>query len=112
MAKKVAQFRYYGDGDSQNYPSNLNKIMLRSGKAFYDYQPIKQLGIQTMPGVKFYLNGSIEPVIVGTTGIYELNVDNLADITSLSFDYTSLSMIEDSKTAYLIIDLLYEKEGE
>lgn len=65
-----------------------------------------------MPGVKFYLNGSIEPVIVGSTGIYELNVENLANITSLSFDYTSLSMIENSETAYLIIDLLYEKEGE
>lgn len=112
MAKKVAQFRYYGDKNEQTYPSSLTKTELRKGKTFWNYSPIKQLGIQTMPGVKFYLNGSTEPVIIGTTGIYELNVENLADITSLSFDYTSLSMIEDSETAYLIIDLLYEKEGE
>lgn len=112
MAKKVAQIRYYGDESNQNYPSGLNKKSLRKGSTFYNYKPIKQLGIQTMPGVKFYLNGSIEPVIVGSTGIYELNVENLANITSLSFDYTSLSMIENSETAYLIIDLLYEKEGE
>jgi predicted nucleic acid-binding Zn-ribbon protein len=54
---------------------------------------MKQIGIQTMPGVKFYLNNSIEPIIVGSTGIYELNVENLTEITALSFDTTSINMI-------------------
>ena len=115
MARKVAQIRYYGDNeanktDSKNQPRNLTSVQLRSGSAFSDYMPLKQIGIQTMPGVEFYLNGSIEPIIIGNTGIYELNVENLTDITSLSFDYKSLKMINDSpSTAYIIVDMLYDK---
>ena len=108
MARKVAQIRYYGDNeDSKNQPRNLTSVQLRSGS---DYMPLKQIGIQTMPGVEFYLNGSIEPIIIGNTGIYELNVENLTEITSLSFDYKSLKMINDSpSTAYIIVDMLYDK---
>ena len=115
MARKVAQIRYYGDSeaskgsDSKNQPSTLTSVQLRSGSAFSNYMPLKQIGIQTMPGVEFYLNGSIEPIIIGNTGIYELNVENLTEITSLSFDYKSLKMINDSpSTAYIIVDMLYD----
>jgi hypothetical protein len=62
-----------------------------------------------MPGVKFYLNNSIEPIIVGATGVYELSVENLTEITALSFDTTSINMINQSpSTAYIIVDILYE----
>jgi hypothetical protein len=36
--------------------------------------PIVQLGIQSVPGTKFYLNGSNNPIIIGNTGIYELDL--------------------------------------
>lgn len=108
MARKIMQIRYYNDNDK--YPETITKSALRSGEAFKNYKPIKQLGIQTMPGVKFYLNGSVDPVIVGSTGIFELNVENLTEITSLSFDLASLNTINSNNTAYLIVDLLYEKE--
>jgi predicted nucleic acid-binding Zn-ribbon protein len=62
-----------------------------------------------MPGVKFYLNNSIEPIIIGSTGIYELNVENLTEITALSFDTTSINMINETpSTSYIIVDILYE----
>ncbi len=114
MARKVAQIRYYGDrenkADGKNQPNNLTNVQLRSGSAFSQYMPLKQIGIQTMPGVEFYLNGSVEPIIIGNTGIYELNVENLTEITSLSFDYKSLKMINESpSTAYIIVDMLYDK---
>ena len=112
MARKIQQIRYYGDHKSdsdKNQPTNLTGNRLRSGSIFSQYTPMKQIGIQTMPGVKFYLNNSIEPIIIGSTGIYELNVENLTEITALSFDTTSINMINDTpSTSYIIVDILYE----
>ena len=112
MARKVQQIRYYGDHKSdsnKNQPANLTGNRLRSGSVFSQYTPMKQIGIQTMPGVKFYLNNSIEPIIIGSTGIYELNVENLTEITALSFDTTSINMINETpSTSYIIVDILYE----
>lgn len=112
MARKVQQIRYYGDHKSdsdKNQPANLTGNRLRSGSIFNQYTPMKQIGIQTMPGVKFYLNNSIEPIIIGSTGIYELNVENLTEITALSFDTTSINMINETpSTSYIIVDILYE----
>ena len=112
MARKVQQIRYYGDHKSdsdKNQPTGLTGNRLRSGSIFSQYTPMKQIGIQTMPGVKFYLNNSIEPIIIGSTGIYELNVENLTEITALSFDTTSINMINETpSTSYIIVDILYE----
>lgn len=112
MARKVQQIRYYGDHKSdsdKNQPANLTGNRLRSGSVFSQYTPMKQIGIQTMPGVKFYLNNSIEPIVIGSTGIYELNVENLTEITALSFDTTSINMINETpSTSYIIVDILYE----
>lgn len=113
MARKVKQIRFYGDnkaGQDKNWPNDLASNHLRSGSAFSKYTPIKQLGIQTMPGVKFYLNNSVEPIIVGSTGIYELNVENMTDITALYFDATSINMINNTPSlSYIIVDILYEE---
>ena len=112
MARKVQQIRYYGDNKSdsdKNQPAKLTGNRLRSGSIFNQYTPMKQIGIQTMPGVKFYLNNSIEPIVIGSTGIYELNVENLTEITALSFDTTSINMINETpSTSYIIVDILYE----
>ena len=112
MARKVQQIRYYGDHKSdsdKNQPANLTGNRLRSGSVFNEFTPMKQIGIQTVPGVKFYLNNSIEPIIIGSTGIYELNVENLTEITALSFDTTSINMINQiPSTGYIIVDILYE----
>ena len=62
MARKVYQVRYYGDSEAtpsgKNQPTNLTGNRLRSGSVFSKYTPRKQIGIQSMPGVKFYLNFS------------------------------------------------------
>lgn len=112
MARKVQQIRYYGDTKSdndKNQPEGLTGNRLRSGSVFNQYTPMKQIGIQTMPGVKFYLNNSTDPIEIGSTGIYELNVENLTEITALSFDATSINMINETpSTSYIIVDILYE----
>lgn len=110
MAKQVNQIRYYGDNNAKNYPANLSLQTLQSGSAFHNTLPIVQLGIQTLPGMKIYINNHTNPVVVGQTGIYELNVDGISYITDLRFDYTTLNIINNNKSnTYLIIDYLYEK---
>ena len=113
MAKYVNQVRYYGDSaaKTKNSPDNVTYRTLQSGAVFESTMPIVQLGIQTLPGMKFYINEHPNPIIVGQTGIYELNVDGISYITKLRFDGQTLSTINNnSNTAYLIIDYIYEKE--
>ena len=116
MAKQVKQFRFYSEESeylNKNYPSNINHNNLVTGNVFVDYMPITQLGIQSLPGTKFYLNNSSSPIIIGQTGIYELNLDDSpAEIIALSFDFQSIQAIENNDNAYLIIDMIYEGEGE
>jgi hypothetical protein len=49
------------------------------------------LGIQAMPGTLFYLNNSKHAISVGTTGIYELNLEGLGQIFSIQFNRDSLN---------------------
>lgn len=116
MAKYLMQFRYYGDSsDGKNYPSEIKKDSLASGSYLINSKPsatsIASLGIQTLPGVKFYLNNSqIDPIIIGPSGIYELGINENYEITGLQFDRKSLDLIDANSGAYLIIDVVYNVE--
>lgn len=110
MARNIKQYRYYGEGADKNQPFGLTYAKLVDGSVFDtpSCYPIVQLGIQTLPGTKFYLNNSIEPIIVGYTGIYELDLDNQTEIFKLTFNNTSMETVRDNPNGYLIIDVLYE----
>ena len=109
MAKHIMQFRYYEDNHTNNQPVKLNAGSLVDGTVFAEYLPFTQLGIQALPGTRFYLNDNIEgPVIVGSTGIYELELEGISKISSLKFDSKSLKLIADNPNAFLIIDVIYE----
>ena len=110
MAKKIQQVRYYAQRDSRNQPSNLTMNFLVSG-AVFEY-PIVQLGIQSLPGVKFYLNHSTSPIVLGYTGIYDLELDGITEISHLSFDAASMNLINQNPDSYLIVDFIYESEDE
>lgn len=106
MANKVIQYRYYGDNDSRNFPIDSTSENYVSGEVFAETMPIVQLGIQTIPGAKFKLNTG-DPIVIGSTGIYELDLNNKTEITSLSFDDSTLKFIK-SLEAYLIVDVVYD----
>lgn len=109
MAKKIAQYRYYNDGNENNYPASLTKAELANGKRFSALD-IYQLGIQTVPGTIFYLQETENPIIVGTTGIFELELHNETTvINSLKFDGRSLDIIASNPNTSLIIDIIYEE---
>lgn len=116
--KQIYQYRYYGTRNPKNQPANLDRRGLIYGTAFTDngHVPILQLGIQALPGTQFYLNNSIEPITIGSTGIYELDLSGQSEITSVQFDYTAIDMIDDKDrgagNAYLLIDIVYDGKGE
>lgn len=111
MAKQIKQFRYYNYKNSKNYPTNISITNLASGSIFSKYMPVIQLGIQSLPGTKFYLNNSNDPIIIGNTGIYELDLNGLSEITAIKFDTASINAIAINQNGYLIVDILYE-DGE
>ena len=110
MAKTIKQYRYYNDGSTLNSPSGASTSDFSTGKIFDSdlIFPVSQLGIQGLPGTKFYLNNnSAHPMILGVTGIYDLEISNGAEVTSILFDKESLEIIDNTATAYLIVDVLY-----
>ena len=111
MKKQIKQFRYYGDGNVKNQPAEISSLNLASGSIFFNQEQltsITQLGVQTIPGTLLYINNAVEPIIVGSTGIYELNLENISEITALSFHQDSIKFINNtSNIAYLVVDAIY-----
>ena len=124
MAYKVKQFRYYNDKSSEvteskrNQPTTLDgtTTLITSehyvnGDVFGKHFPVTQLGIQALPGTKFYLNEAVDPVIIGATGIYELDLTNGIQISKISFALDSMEIIKNNDNAFLIVDIIYD-DGE
>jgi hypothetical protein len=66
-----------------------------------------------LPGTKIYLNDNLNPIIVGLTGIYELDLDGTTGLISkIRFDEQSINIIDSIETAYLILDIVYETEED
>lgn len=109
MKKHVQQFRYYSEDNPNNTP-NTTIATLQSGSVFKDTTPILQLGIQSLPGTQFIINSSRDPIIIGSTGIYEIDFSDEIRIDTLSFTTASLYKIGNLDNACLIVDIIYEKE--
>ena len=108
MARQVKQFRYYGVEDIRNYPEETTYANLLSGNIFQDYAPIVSLGIQASPNLKFYINQSSNPIMVGATGIFELDIDGITTLSSIRIDKQSLNDIDQDSANSLMIDIIYE----
>lgn len=108
--KQVKQFRYYGTLSEKNYPKTLSYGDLRIGNIFRNLGVVTHLGIQATPGTLFYLNNSQHPICVGSTGIYELNLEGLGQIFAIKFAQSSLDLIEETHDG-LFIDVVFEGAG-
>lgn len=125
MANRIKQFRYYNDtadGVSRNQPAQVvgedgglidtTYQHYVSGLVFGNNFPVLQLGIQALPGTKFKLNNAVDPIIVGLTGIYELDLIGQTEITAIQFDADSMVNINNNHNAYLIVDIIYDDGKE
>ena len=108
--KYIKQFRYYGEDHQDNFPQYTNYYgMLKSGNILQGLGVVSQLGIQARPETKFYLNGSDSPIVIGKTGIFELDLDGRGIITSIRFDPKSLDDYNaPNNTDRLLVDVVYE----
>ena len=115
----VAEFRFYSEGNKNNYPQNAevwlnalrDDVATDAKNLLSDYDGAKKIGIQGLPGTIFYLDDSTpDGIMIDHTGIYELDVDGLSNITDIQFDDKSLQMINGNANAYIIIDYIYETE--
>jgi hypothetical protein len=124
MAKRIKQYRYYNDnndGVTQNQPKEVvgddgvkQPVTYKhyvSGLVFGSNFPVLQLGIQALPGTKFYLNNAVDPIIIGLTGIWEVDLDGQTEITAIQIDNQSIQNIKNNNNAFLIVDVIYD-DGE
>lgn len=109
--KRMMQFRYHGPGNSNNYPSGSLAERDWANNLFYNYGAVSHLGIQGEPGVVFYLNGGNDPITIGNTGIYEIDLEGVGRITSLRFDSKVLNETYNNSASInhrLIVDIVYD----
>ena len=113
MPKNVEQVRYYGDNNKTlNWPEGISRKDFVSGEVFKGKYPIRQLGIQAPAGTKFYVNNNLNPIIVGNSGIYDIDFAGVnVSIYKLNFDAASMNQIV-SNTSYLIVDYIYGEDEE
>ena len=111
MVNTIRQYRFDDINSSKNY--NINSVRdLVTGNFISGYAPIVQLGIQALPGTRFYLNDAIEPIIIGDTGIFEIELKGVIEISKIQFDCVSLDTIAKNKSAILIVDTIYISQEE
>lgn len=105
--KKIYQYRYYGDS-KKNYPQDLNATQMANGEIFSltGKGSITHLGLQASPGTTFYLNRCDNPIQIGKTGIYEIDVSGYGYITSIMFTDDTLANVNEDDG--IIIDIVYE----
>ena len=110
--KCIKQFRYYGDNNVNNYPTNMTTSNLIRSNIFAGYGAITQMGVQARPGTTMYLNNSIYPIVIGETGIYEIDLQDFGVITAIRFEGSSLTRFdEQGSTDRILIDIIYEGSG-
>lgn len=97
----------YKGENSRNTPAYIGRDMITSASIFTGSMNVRRLGVQSLPGVKFFLNN--QECVIGASGVWELDLTNYPTLSIESFriDAKSLEIISDNPDAYLIIDTVY-----
>ena len=129
--KRIMQFRYRGTQTEvdtgayiadhiENYPTISNyRDKLLFGNIFQNYGQVSQFGVQGPVGLRFYLNNSPYAIMIGETGIYELDLEGVGRITSIKFNKDDLDKFypnnleidtknDGQRADRLLIDIVYE----
>lgn len=106
--KYLKQFVFYGEDNNKNFPNNLTAWTHNLLSA---YAQVSHLGIQGIPGTTFYLNQNGDPITIGITGVYEIDLQGVGFINKLSFDRSILLRNYNNNPNpdhRLIVDIVYE----
>ena len=107
MQYNFKQIIFNNNTSTHNQPVGLTAESVINGAIFSGYMPIVQLGVRGLPGTKFYINGNHNPVVIGFTGLFEIDLTNKGTINSLTFDESSIAEIQRNDSAYLVVDMAY-----
>ena len=107
MTREVAQYRYGVTGLADTITLNQLVQGNKADSPLCD-KSIIQLGILGYSGLRFFLNDAdADGIVIDSNNIYELNVDGITIITSITFDRNT---IRQADTGHIIIDIVYEAE--
>lgn len=67
-----------------------------------DLNTYTKVGIQALPGAQIYFNDKTDPIVIGNTGIFEINLENYGYINQIRYDGEHIIT---GPTPYLIVDL-------
>ena len=108
MARKTYQYRFNVGNGISNVSSSNDLVTGQAFKANFT-KGVEQIGIQALPGTRFKMSAGPDWVIIGTTGIYELDLTGRATIGDLCFDKASIDIIEETNTP-LLVDIVYKED--
>lgn len=111
----MKQLRFYNMTSDHNNPVLTGNTLTENPwvtNILEGYKSVVKIGIQTLPGVKFYfVNNEQNPttaITIDHSGIYELDLRNVAaSIETLVFDPDSLALINSIDNAGIILDIAY-----
>lgn len=116
----VKQFRYYGDGDERNHPSDLTFQKLIKSDFIINENLIEQYGdikylkiVSNFSGIEFNINEEKKNIIITPPNRFQLNSDNFITITSFKFiNNIFLQRLKNkwNEKDFLIVDVVYNKE--
>lgn len=98
MSKQIKQFILDQEADLQ--PNGYKSLL--------DGERVIMLGIQAAPGTPFRINGGTD-IQMGYFGIYELDLNRIGGIV---YSIEIKQAARYPKNSKVIIDILYETEGE
>ena len=110
---KIAQYRYNHSSANNITPEQLANVDETTESPLIG-KNIVQFGIQGPSGLRFCLNGNeTAELVVGASGVYELNVNGFTTVTSITFPQFNTIKYSDKDlpTGPITIDILYW-EGE
>lgn len=106
------QITWGGDSNLINVPAGITREQLVNGTAFEPFYPITRLGIQAAPGTRFFVNNDVYPIMIGPSGIWEIDASAGALIRLLQFDNSSIDLnVTAQSVPSIIIDMMYAGEG-
>ena len=107
MNKKIMQFRYYGTKNKNNFPANIKAGDFSTEDFFKNYYPIHYIRIQGPNSTKFWINFNSNSIMLGPSGVYELDLQNFSTIEDLKIEDLKFNSISNTISEPLIIDLIY-----
>lgn len=102
VTKKIAQVRSLAN-------ENIVDINPKIEKAISEHKDgnglLYEIGVQTLPGLILDINNN--PVIIGRTGIFNLNTENFGEMVSIKIVTEEGRDITTSNNFYFILDMIF-----